>query len=175
MFHDIIVKSTLFMVGGVLYRIFGSTKLKDMGELMDSHPKLSLLFVVPLFAVVGIPPLSGFWPKVSLFLASYETGNIFMTLLFIFASIITLVIIAKIWNHVFSKSDRHYERHDSFRYFKDFNIIEKSTYIIPIIILVSITLYYSFFAENFQVAATRIGEELMNTEHYYNAVFGINK
>lgn len=174
MFHDILVKSTLFMTGGVLYRVFGLTKLSRMGGLMDSHPKLSLLFAIPLFAVVGVPPLSGFWPKVSLFFASYVNGNVFMTILFIFASLITLVIVAKIWNAVFSKKYEKIERDDSFRYFNEFNFKEKLSYILPIIILVGVTLYYSFFAENFQVAADRIANELISTEQYYNAVFKLN-
>src|SRR5690554_3018778 len=54
MFHDIIVKATLFLIGGVMYRIFGSTRLYDMGGLMDNYPRLSFLFVIPMFALVGV-------------------------------------------------------------------------------------------------------------------------
>ena len=175
MFHDIIVKATIFMIGGVTYRIFGSTKMSKTGGLMDNYPRLSLLFAIPLFALVGIPPLSGFWPKVSLFSASYSSGEIAMLVMFIFASLITLVIVAKIWNKSFSKKAIKIEKKPSFKYFEDFSFAEKSAYVVPIILLVSVTLYYSFFAEHFQLVAERIGEELMNTEHYYNAVFGIKE
>lgn len=175
MFHDIIVKATLFMIGGVMYRIFGSTKLSKMGGMMDNYPRLSLLFAIPLFALVGIPPLSGFWPKVSLFSASYTEGEIAMLIMFIFASLITMVIIAKVWNKSFSKSAKIKDKKPSFKYFEDFSFGLKAAYIVPIILLVGVTLYYSFFAEHFQLIAERIGEELMNTEHYYNAVFGIKE
>ncbi|WP_107038867.1 complex I subunit 5 family protein [Brumimicrobium mesophilum] len=175
MFHDIIVKATLFMLGGVMFRIFGSTRLYNMGGMMDDYPKLSFLFAIPLFALVGIPPLSGFWPKISLFSASYTAGEIAMLVMFIFASLITLVIIAKIWNKSFSTSDPKRERKLSFKYFNDFSFAEKAAYVAPIILLVGVTLYYSFFAEHFQMVAERIGEELMNTEHYYNAVYGIKE
>lgn len=175
MFHDIIVKATLFMLGGVMYRIFGSTRLYNMGGMMDNYPKLSLLFAIPLFALVGIPPLSGFWPKISLFNASYTAGEIAMLVMFIFASLITLVIIAKVWNKSFSTSNPNQEKKPTFKYFKDFNLAEKAAYVVPIIFLVGVTLYYSFFAEHFQMVAERIGEELMNTEHYYNAVYGIKE
>ncbi|PKR80514.1 Na+/H+ antiporter subunit D [Brumimicrobium salinarum] len=171
MFHDIIVKATLFMMGGVFYRIFGHTKMENMGGLMNNYPRLSLLFAIPLFALVGIPPLSGFWPKVSLFSASYEQGAIFMLIVFIFASLITLVIIAKVWNKTFSKNPTTLPRQKNLRYFDQFSIREKAAFIVPIAMLVGVTLYYSFFAEHFQLIATRIGEELMNSEHYYNAVF----
>src|SRR5690554_2590659 len=175
MFHDIIVKATLFMISGVMYRIFGNTKLVIMGGLMDSHPRLSFLFAIPIFALVGVPPLSGFWPKVSLFTASYTQGEMFMLIMFIFASLITLVIIAKVWNNTFSKNKLPAERRKGFKYFDEFSFSEKAAYIVPILLLVGFTLYYSFFAEHFQLVAERIGEELMNTEHYYNAVFGIKE
>src|SRR5690554_5195768 len=175
MFHDIIVKATLFLIGGVMYRIFGSTRLYDMGGLMDNYPRLSFLFVIPMFALVGVPPLSGFWPKVSLFMASYTQGEMFLLIMFIFASLITLVIIAKIWNSTFSKKPVEREKRKAFKYFEKFSFAEKAAYIVPIIILVGVTLYYSFFAEHFQVISERIGKELMNTEHYYNAVFGIKE
>lgn len=136
MFHDIIVKATLFMMGGVMYRIFGTTKMENMGGLMDNYPKLSLLFAIPLFALVGIPPLSGFWPKISLFSASYTAGEIAMLVMFIFASLITLIIVAKIWNKAFSKNENRIERRASFKYFKDFSFSEKAAYIVPIVLLV---------------------------------------
>lgn len=175
MFHDIIVKATLFMISGVMYRIFGHTKLDKMGGLMDNYPRLSFLFLIPMLALVGVPPLSGFWPKVSLFTASYTQGEMFMLIMFIFASLITLVIIAKIWNSTFSKKKVDVERRPRFKYFEEFSLAEKTAYVLPIVLLVGFTLYYSFFAEHFQMIAARIGEELMNTEHYYNAVFGIKE
>src|SRR5690554_3423559 len=173
MFHDILIKTTLFLMGGVFHRIFGSTKFENMGGLIDNYPRLSFLFAIPLFALVGVPPLSGFWPKVSLFSAAYTKGEIFMLIMFIFASLITLVIIAKVWNNVFSKKELDNKERIDMKYFHQFNILQKISYLVPIIILVSVTLYYSFFAEHFQMVAERISEELMNTEHYYNAVFGI--
>jgi len=125
--------------------------------------------------LVGIPPLSGFWPKISLFSASYSAGEMAMLVMFIFTSLITLIIIAKVWNKTFSEKVDIIERKPDFKYFEDFSWSEKAAYIVPIALLVGVTLYYSFFAEHFQLVAERIGEELMNTEHYYNAVFGIKE
>lgn len=175
MFHDIIVKTTLFLMGGVFYRIFGSTRFENMGGLMDQYPRLSFLFAIPLFALVGVPPLSGFWPKVSLFSAAYTRGEFFMLIMFIFASLITLIIIARVWNNIFSKRNIERKERVDMKYFNQFSLLQKISYIVPIILLVCVTLYYSFFAEHFQMVAKRISEELMNTEHYYNAVFGIKE
>ena len=173
MFHDIIVKANLFLIGGLTFRIFGNNKLSEMGGLMNNYPKLALLFAIPLFALVGIPPLSGFWPKISLFGASYETGNIGLLVAFIFASFITLFIIAKIWNQVFAKHAS--ERNDlvKLKYFNQFTKREKTALIFPIVFLALITLYYGFFADHIQVLSERISYELMHPNEYFEAVFNI--
>src|SRR5690606_29168570 len=64
--HDIIVKTNLFMVTGLIHRIKGSYSMRNLGGLYAKYPLLSLLMAIPLFSVAGIPPLSGFWPKLSL-------------------------------------------------------------------------------------------------------------
>ncbi len=170
MFHDIIVKATLFMIGGVFFRIFGNTKLYNMGGLMNNYPRLSVLFAIPLFALVGIPPLSGFWPKLSLFGASYQMNAIPMLIVFIFASLITLVIIAKIWNSIFAKEARKTDKLEKLKYFKEFNFKEKASMIVPILVLVLVILYYSIFAEHIQLVAERIGSELMHPGQYVESV-----
>ncbi|MEX1192933.1 MAG: proton-conducting transporter membrane subunit [Brumimicrobium sp.] len=173
MFHDIIVKTNLFLIGGITFRIFGNNDIKKMGGLMNNYPKLSMLFAISLFALVGIPPLSGFWPKISLFGASYQTGQISLLIAFIFASFITLFIIAKIWNQVFSKYASEIDTLNKLKYFHQFNKKEKVAMVIPVIILSCITLYYGFFAEHIQILSERISNELMHPEKYYEAVFNI--
>ena len=170
MFHDMIVKANLFLVGGIAHRITGSTKLKNMGGLLNSHPKLALLFAIPLFSLVGIPPLSGFWPKISLFGASIETENYWMLGMLIFGSFMTLVIIAKVWTQVFSKSLPKQPKLKEFKYFSDFSRKAQITLIFPIILLSIVSLYIGFSAETIQVLVERIAFELSNTRTYIETV-----
>ena len=58
--HHIIVKTNLFLVSGVVYRLRGTYQLKKLGGLYRFYPGLSLLFLIPAFSLAGIPPLSGF-------------------------------------------------------------------------------------------------------------------
>jgi multicomponent Na+:H+ antiporter subunit D len=173
MFHDIIVKTSLFMIGGVLFRIFGNTKMYNIGGLMNNYPRLSVLFAIPLFALIGIPPLSGFWPKLSLFGAAFETDSLFMLIVFIFASLITLIIIVKLWNNVFAKNAREKEELTKLTYYDEFSLKEKSTMIVPILFLVVMILYFSFFAEHIQVIAERISFEIMHPQQYIDKVLSI--
>lgn len=170
MFHDMIVKANLFLVGGIAHRITGSTKLKNMGGLLNSYPKLAVLFAIPLFSLVGIPPLSGFWPKISLFGASIETENYWMLGMLIFGSFMTLVIIAKVWTQVFSKSLPKQPKLKEFKYFSDFSRKAQITLIFPIILLSIVSLYIGFSAETIQVLVERIAFELSNTRTYIETV-----
>src|SRR5690606_36669203 len=71
LFHDIVVKINLFLMSGIIYRIKGSTRIVNLGGLYSEYPRLSLLMAIVLVSLVGFPPLSGFWPKISLFLESF--------------------------------------------------------------------------------------------------------
>lgn len=173
MFHDIIVKANLFLIGGLLARINGTTKLEKMGGLLNHYPKIAILIAIPLFSLAGIPPLSGFWPKLSLFQASFTTSNFILLGFMIFASFITLVIIIKLWNQVVSKSRTKMSLDEEINYrdFKTYSKREKTAMVLPIVILSAVTLYIGLGAEHISILVQRIAFELTNTEGYYNAVF----
>jgi len=173
MFHDIIVKANLFLVSGLLARITGTTKLDKMGGILNHYPKIAILIAIPLFSLVGVPPLSGFWPKLSLFQASFTTSNFILLGFMIFASFITLVIVARLWNQVVSKAvfNKPLKEDINYREFDTFDRKEKVAIVLPIVILSVVTLYIGFGAEHISVLVQRIAFELTHTEGYYNAVF----
>lgn len=115
--HDIVVKTNLFMLSGLIYKIKGSNSMRNLGGLYAAWPKISLLLFIPLFSLVGIPPLSGFWPKINLIKAGFAQGSYFTVAAIIFASFITLVIIAKLWAEVFWKDGKEIKRSRNFQFF----------------------------------------------------------
>ena len=56
-----------------------------------------------MFSLAGIPPLSGFWPKIQLFGESLKAEQYALLGAIIFASFVTLYVIAKMWSEVFWK------------------------------------------------------------------------
>jgi NADH-quinone oxidoreductase subunit L len=56
-------KALLFLVAGCVAHLVGSTLLRDMGGLRVTHPPLAVLLALGLAALVGLPPLAGFWSK----------------------------------------------------------------------------------------------------------------
>ncbi len=169
--HDIVVKTNLFMVGGLIYRIKGTTNIKSLGGLYAEYPRLSLLIAIPLFSLVGIPPLSGFWPKISLISAGFTLEYWWVIGAILFASLITMVIIARVWANVVWKDKVELPVRNNFRYFDKLNNIRKSQLIVPIIFLSLVSLYIGFGAEHIQQLSARVAGELMDNQQYIDAVF----
>ena len=168
--HDIVVKTNLFMVTGIIYKIKATHSLKKLGDLYADHPKMSLLFAVPIFSLVGIPPLSGFWPKLSLIGAGWATENYLLIGSILFASFITLFVIVKLWGEVFWKRGGEFPKPKNFHYFQKLTLMKKTQIISPVIFLAFLSLYIGFGAENIQTLASRIALELTDNREYINAV-----
>lgn len=168
--HDIMVKTNLFMVSGVIYKLKANHNINKLGDLYADHPKLSLLFFIPLFSLVGIPPLSGFWPKLSLIKAGWISENYLLIGSILFASFITLFVIVKLWSEVFWKKGEKLQESRKFPYFKTLPTTRRVQMIAPIVFLSFISLYIGFGAEHIQILSSRIAEELINNQYYINAV-----
>lgn len=169
--HDIIVKTNLFMVSGLIYRITGTNSMTACGGLYAQYPLFSLLIAIPLFSLVGIPPLSGFWPKISLITAAFEIENWWAIGAILFASLITLVIIAKVWANVVWKDKPELPERLDFRYYEKLTKEGKMQLVAPIVFLSLVSLYIGFGAEHVQQLSSRVASELMDSQQYIDAVF----
>ncbi|REG94435.1 proton-conducting transporter transmembrane domain-containing protein [Algoriphagus antarcticus] len=169
--HDIVVKTNLFMVSGLIYRITGTNSIRSLGGLYAQYPMLSLLVAIPLFSLVGIPPLSGFWPKISLITAAFEGENWWVIGAILFASLITLVIIAKVWANVIWKEKLELPERLNFRYYEKLTNEGKMQLVAPIVFLSLVSLYIGFGAEHVQQLSSRVATELMDRQQYIEAVF----
>lgn len=113
--HNMVVKSSLFMICGIGSDKCGSGSLSKMGGLWVTAPFLGLLFLLQAFSLAGLPPLSGFWGKYILFFEGFSAGFYFAVAIAAITSIFTLFSMLKIWNSAFiGESDReHSEKQDS--------------------------------------------------------------
>lgn len=170
--HDIIIKTNLFLVGGLVYKISGELNMKRMGGIYSSYPLLSLLMAIPLFSLIGVPPLSGFWPKINLFKESFTTANYFLLGSLIFGSIITLFVLARFWSEAFWKKMENPVRRPHIRYFDMMSKKEKVMLIMPIVFLSFFSLYIGLGAENIFRLSNHIAGELIDTSAYIKAVLG---
>ncbi len=173
--HDIVVKTNLFMISGLIFRFKGTNSMRALGGLYAEWPKISLLLFIPLFSLVGIPPLSGFWPKINLIKAGFAEGNYVTVAAIIFASFITLIIIAKLWAEVFWKEPKELKLKENFKFFAKSTNFKKTQIVLPIALLSIVSLYIGFGAEHIQELSTRIADELINNQGYIDTVLHTTK
>tara|TARA_B100001146_G_scaffold193902_1_gene180736 strand:- start:194 stop:592 length:399 start_codon:yes stop_codon:yes gene_type:complete len=129
---------------------------------------------IPLLSVIGVPPFSGFWPKVSLIIASLNEKNYVIMGAIIFGSLLTLIIIARLWSNVFWKKGEDLPKRDHFLYFQKMNRLKKFQFLAPIILLAGVSLYIGFGAEHMQQLSNRIASELIDNTQYIEAVMPQN-
>jgi multicomponent Na+:H+ antiporter subunit D len=169
--HDIIVKTNLFMIGGLINKLKGSYQYAQLGGLYAQYPRLSLLMAVALFSLVGIPPLSGFWPKIYLIQGGMEGRDYVSIAAIIFGSFITLFVIAKMWAEVFWK-DTPEESSTDGKPFVEWPTMQKWMLVLPIVLLAGVSLYIGLAAEHILQVAMKVGAELSDTSHYVQTVLG---
>ncbi|MFT3974238.1 MAG: proton-conducting transporter membrane subunit [Amaricoccus sp.] len=95
--QDVLVKAALFLGAGAIAHATGSETLARSGGLWRSQPATALLFLVPALALAGMPPFSGFWPKLMLVRATLEAGSGWLAAAVLAMGLLTLVAMARVW------------------------------------------------------------------------------
>ncbi|MEM8663935.1 MAG: proton-conducting transporter membrane subunit [Pseudomonadota bacterium] len=104
--HSIFVMTAFFLVLGYAERLSGTGNLLRSGGLYGSHGLAAALFLVFGFAVSGLPPFSGFWPKLMLIDASLQTSGwlaVSATVAIILSGFLTTIVVGRSWALVFLK------------------------------------------------------------------------
>ena len=74
--HHIVVKTTLFLVGGLIEHAGGTSRLNRLGDMVATAPVIAVLFLLPALSLAGIPPFSGFAAKFGLFDATARSRGV---------------------------------------------------------------------------------------------------
>jgi multicomponent Na+:H+ antiporter subunit D len=101
--HNMIAKTNTLLVAGLIRKLKGHYDIRNVGGLYKENPLLAMLFIIPAFALAGIPPLSGFFAKFVLIKAGLEDQHYIITAVAIITSMLTLYSMIKIWNEAFLK------------------------------------------------------------------------
>lgn len=72
--HSMVVMMALYLTAGIAGRLTGSFSLHELGGLYRRNPLFAALSLALFFAVSGLPPFSGFWPKAILVKAAFDFG-----------------------------------------------------------------------------------------------------
>lgn len=170
--HHIIVKTNLFLVGGLAQKLTGSYELKKMGGLYRHYPWLGVLFLIPAFSLAGFPPLSGFWAKFTLIYASLQIGQFWIAGVALLVGLLTLFSMTKIWMAAFWTPLPGYENDDTGSGFHKLQPRDMFLLVFPIVTLATLTIIIGLFPEPFYELSLKAAEDLLDPTNYINAVLG---
>lgn len=99
--HSILVMCGLYFAVGLIERINNSSDLALVGGIYRQSSLLSACFLILSLAVAGMPPFSGFWPKVILVRASLADGMGWVTAAILLTGLLTTIAVGRVWAHTF--------------------------------------------------------------------------
>lgn len=166
--HNIIAKSNLFLVSGVVHRLRGTGDLKKLGGLYEEQPALAICFMISAMALAGIPPLSGFFGKLVLVIAGIQARAYIIVAVSLLVSLLTLFSMTKIWAGVFWKPAS-----------EDPDVLPPSDAIhairrmmIPVAFLAGLNVLFGVGFEPCYALALRAADQLLDKQAYIAAVLG---
>ena len=99
--HHIPVKTSLFLIEGIVQESAGTSRLDRVGGLIRKQPIVAVLFFIVALSLAGVPPLSGFVGKFSLLRAGVDANQWGIVAVSLVVSLLTLFSMTKIWNGAF--------------------------------------------------------------------------
>ncbi len=161
--HHIVVKASLFLIGGVAMRLNGTDNLDRMGNLWKHAPWLGVLFLFQALSLAGLPPLSGFWGKYLIVVVGVEQHQYWLVGASLLASVLTLFSMVKIWNGAFwATSETPVEM--AGRRWRSMAAVAA--------VLTGISLTIGLGAEAFVRLAVRAAEQALDQQGYAQTVLG---
>lgn len=160
--HDMVIKALVFLIGGTIIHLTGTSHLKDTGGVIRLHPQLGWMFFIAALSMVGIPPLSGFLGKVFITQGAFEIGYFWLGAVGLLASLCILYSMIKMFMNAFWGDQLLSEEE------------EKGTakgLLLPIALLTSVSLALGIGAEGLAGYVAQAAEELLNPNLYIDAVF----
>jgi multicomponent Na+:H+ antiporter subunit D len=177
--HHIVVKTNLFLIGGIVERRFGSGRLKEIGGLVRTAPVLTGLFFVSAMSLAGIPPLSGFFAKLTLIQAGLEAKQYAIVAVALAVSLLTLYSMTKIWSEAFWKAPPPWRKLPacdsglaSWKLTPLLTRRERCFLFAPTIVLATITVGIGVMAGSVMDLSMAAAEQLLHPDLYINAVLG---
>jgi len=108
MFHLVthaFFKALLFLTAGlVIHHLAGEQDIRQMGGLRRFMPRTDLAFLIGTLALIGLPPLAGFWSKDAILASAYANGGALGWALYVgglFGALLTGLYSFRLYHRVF--------------------------------------------------------------------------
>ncbi|WP_096270656.1 Na+/H+ antiporter subunit D [Paucisalibacillus globulus] len=159
--HDMIIKSALFLLVGVIAYVAGTSDLRKMKGLIHHYPVIGWLLFISAFVLAGIPPFSGFIGKLLLLRGALSADEVVITIIALLSSLLILYSVMKIFIRGFWG-----EKDDNKTYTKKVS----AGFIMPIVCLLAISVFLGLGAQFVYPAVDGIAEYLLDPQIYIDSV-----
>ena len=166
--HNIVAKSGLFLISGLVYRFKGSYELKELGGVYRQYPMLALMFLICAFSLAGLPPLSGFFAKFLVIRAGVEAHAWWLVATALAVGFMTLYSMVKIWAEVFWKEQEVCHIKPPRKYRGGTRVMYAT-----VIGLTLLTIAMGLAMEPLFLIAQMAAEQLLDPAGYIEAVLGV--
>lgn len=166
-FHSILTISALYLVAGLVERVTKETDTRLMGGVYTASSPLSILFLVLVFAVAGLPPFLGFWPKMLLIEAGLGEGSTILVVAIVLNSLLTTIAGSRLWAHIFWRAGREGEHSEQPNdRLQPLNTKDKWQALAPTAVLVALIVWFGLQPNMIIDAGRTAAADLLFSERY---------
>jgi len=173
--HNIVTKSNLFLIGGVIYFLRGSHELKQVGGLWRERPWLGLMFLASALSLAGMPPLSGFIGKYMLVRAGVEAESWGIVAVALGVGLLTLYSMVKIWAEAFWKAQPQEYAERAARFERAISERSLAIMCLPIAVLAILAVLLGVGMQPVYEVLIAAAEQMRDPQIYVDAVLGGNQ
>ncbi|MEM1012821.1 MAG: proton-conducting transporter membrane subunit, partial [Planctomycetota bacterium] len=173
MVQHMIVKCSLFLCGGLIEKYGGTDELSGVGSLLTRDRWLATVFLIAALSLVGLPPLSGFFGKYLLILASFQrfdAWGVFLGIVAVATGALTLLSMAKIWSYAFWSPAPEGSLSQTLP--PEFRPPQRTIALVATTSLVVLALTVGLFAHVYFELASKAGKGIIHPDAYVTAVLG---
>ncbi len=168
--HSMLISTALFMAVGIAGRIGGGYDLASLAGVYRAAPIFAGVFLVAAFVVSGVPPFSGFWPKVVLVQASLAAGEPWLAASILLGGFLTLLAFAKVFTLAFWRDTEPVAENatslDAMLGGRSFALLA------PTVIIIFAAVVLGLFAEPIVQLTNAAAASLLDPSAYIEAVMG---
>lgn len=171
--HSMVVMAGLYLAVGIVGARAGTFDLRALGGMYAAAPLFAGSFLVMALSVAGLPPLSGFWPKVMLVKGALAPGEWWLAAAILVSALIGTMAIFRVWLYAFWRGGPEGTR-DGAEAWKIEPLAPSARLAAntAVAILLLATIGLGLFPETVIAIAGDAGAGLLSNQSYVGAVFG---
>lgn len=159
--HSMVVMTALYMAAGLAGRLAGSFDLNSLGGLYGRSALFSALSLVLFFTASGLPPFSGFWPKVMVAKAAIDVGVWWLAAAVLATGFLTTIALGRVF---------------ALAYWRPATValpvqIMPVGALLPLVLLTVLTVGFGLFPERLMALVQHAAQGLANPSAYIGSVF----